>query len=336
MFTDPLRYYTCTSISQWRTHNRKPVFHCYFFRYSVALFECSISSTKLPSYVSLISEKCQPPLNLILVQHLNKPPVRKRNFTVCLAPLHANYSGDNELVEWIELNRLLGAEKFFVYNISTASNAARVLDFYSKRGVVEIVQFILPVDEKGKLIQVHYFGQVAALNDCLYRNKYESDIIVILDLDEFIIPHYENVTSWYGIIDELQQAETYIFRSTFFRKEWDNLDTDTQNKTEVNTHKLITLQKVQRENKIFRFGSRTKYFTRPENVSSVMIHSVTSKGRVGVPTDIALVHHYRDLGSDNNPRDVKVIDKTVPEKFGQELLSRVETVWFELDGNNTN
>lgn len=39
---------------------------------------------------------------------------------------------------------------------------------------------------------IHYFGQIPALNDCLYRYMYKSKYIALHDPDEFILPQSVN------------------------------------------------------------------------------------------------------------------------------------------------
>ncbi|XP_045181783.2 beta-1,4-galactosyltransferase galt-1-like [Mercenaria mercenaria] len=306
--------------------------------YSAVLFECSLDSSlkSLPSYVSLVTNNCTTPSNLLLIHHVSKPEVVMQNFTVCLPPLH-DYSSVYELVEWIELNKILGAEKFIVYNYSSNVNVQHVLDFYSKKGITTIIQWQLPKERESNSVEskpvgVHYFGQVAALNDCLFRNKYNSEFIVNLDLDEFIIPHAENVTSWIEILETLKHdAPSYIFRNTFFKKEWDNAEIEIPNKTLADKYHLVTLQKVQHEKKIYTTGQRSKYLVRTSQVSRIMIHTASGVYNMPVPTDVALLHHYRDWGSKNDPAHVKVLDKTVPLKFGNELIENVRKVWSELN-----
>ena len=79
---------------------------------------------------------------------------------MCLMPLKNNYNNSYAVVQWIELNLQLGAEKCVVYNYSSALNIGLILDMYTKRNIIEVVQ------------GCSYFGQIAALQDCLYRNKH--------------------------------------------------------------------------------------------------------------------------------------------------------------------
>ncbi|XP_045193716.2 uncharacterized protein LOC123549585 isoform X2 [Mercenaria mercenaria] len=307
-------------------------------RYNAVLFQCMLpQSVELPTHVSLVSRSCETPMNLLDIQYVRSPYVDKHRFTVCLSPLNFRYNRDYEIIEWVELNRILGADKFIIYNYSSAINVARVLDYYSERGLTEVVQWNLPVGvdtwpRENKTVEIYYFGQIAALHDCLYRNKGVSEFIVNLDVDEFIIPHGINVTKWSDMLMQLKQdSNVYLFRNTFFKKEWNNVGIEIQNKSLVDKHRLVTLQKLQHETEIFSPRSRSKYFAKADGVFQVMIHEVPWMKNAYVPIEIRLLHHYRDWETLDDPPNVKVLDKTVPQKFGQLLIKNVQTVWSDLN-----
>ncbi|XP_060567242.1 glycosyltransferase family 92 protein F13G3.3-like [Ruditapes philippinarum] len=258
-------------------------------------------------------------------------------FTVCLTPLNFRYNRYYEIIEWIELNRILGAEQFIVYNYSSGSNVQNVLEYYSKRGIVKVVPWNLPVKvdtlrRSSNKPEIHYFGQVAALHDCLYRNKGISEFIVNLDLDEFIIPHDNKSQSWSDIIQQVKQNfNAYLFRNTFFKKEWDNSGIDIQNKSFVDKLQLVTLQKLQHERKLFAPRSRSKYIAKTANVSHLMIHEVPGVYTKVVPPEVAFLHHYRDWGTTNDTPRNKVLDNTVPNKFGSTLVKNVLKVRNDIE-----
>ena len=51
---------------------------------------------------------------------------------------------------------------------------------------------------------MHYYGQLAAANDCLYRYMYTSQYIAFIDLDELIVPR-GNLTTWGQLFDQLEK-----------------------------------------------------------------------------------------------------------------------------------
>ena len=299
------------------------------------MFECKVPMyDPPPSYVSIVDINCTAPKNLLFIQHVTKPKRVTRNFTVCLSPLFEN-PNLYRFVEWIELNKMLGADRFYIYNYTSNLKVRKLLEFYFKSGIINIIQWNLPEINTevnvSKPISIHYQGQIAALNDCLYRNKYESEFILNIDMDEFIIPHMQNDTTWHHMFTHLDTNQTvYIVRNTFFRKTWKDTNIEISNKTLVAKYDLITLKKLQHEKEIFPPGNRSKYFARTSRVSSLMTHTANiSEYKFTVPVHITYMHHYRDIGFRNNI--MKVIDQTVPKKYSNDLIKKVVIVWSELN-----
>jgi len=227
----------------------------------------------------------------------------KVNFTVCVSPLNIAYNNHRQLIEWIEVNRLLGAERFVFYNYSTGSDASAVLRRYEQEGVVRVVQWhlLMPVDVWPPVVPrvepaIYYFGQVAALNECLYRNSLSSRFIVFQDVDEILVPRRR--LTWLQMIADVSPkrsggsggnfltnsssdviyASAYIVRSTFFRHDWGN-DTNVTLPDQDLTAKIRRLQpstlvKLTREGEIFPHYVRSKYIAFSEAVLSVGIHSI--------------------------------------------------------------
>ncbi|XP_045194655.2 uncharacterized protein LOC123550291 isoform X1 [Mercenaria mercenaria] len=226
-------------------------------KYTSTIFECGLGTSRMPSYISVVTKSCETPLNILRVKNVSKPEGYKNRFAVCLSPLYFNYSRAYELVEWIELNRILGAEKFVIYNISTSINVNQVLAYYSKRGLVQVMQWRLPMrvatyPRSKEPTEIHYFGQTAALNDCLFRSKGDSEYLVNVDLVEFIIPHGNNQFNWTDAIKPFaEKSNVFLLKSTYFRKEWENNTTDFPDKYLIQKLKLVTLQIYEHEGRIF-------------------------------------------------------------------------------------
>ena len=296
------------------------------FSFTAYQFRCSMLQKKKPSFISVVSGNCQQPDHILMVKSTS--PARGSysvQFTVCLMPLNFNYSRSYELVEWIELNRILGAERFTIYVHSSADNVERILSYYKEHGLVEVIRWPLPVSND----EVHYFGQVVALQDCLYRNKATSEYVVNLDLDEFVIPHRNDFYSWKDIVANRSiPALSFIFKNTFFRKEWLKNYNFTGKEIALQ-FKLITLLLYEHETTDFPYGQRSKFFAKTSQADSLMIHDVKGTGvPVYVPSDIALLHHYRNwLDYTDMP---KVKDETLIQKYGETLLRNVKNTWKQL------
>jgi hypothetical protein len=80
------------------------------------------------------------------------------------------------IAEWIEYHRLVGVQKFFIYDNESTDNLKDFLEPYITAGIVEYTFF------PGKR------QQVIAYNDALQRYKYTSFWIAFIDIDEFLVP----------------------------------------------------------------------------------------------------------------------------------------------------
>lgn len=78
------------------------------------------------------------------------------------------------LAEWIEFHRLVGAERFFLYDNFSVDDHREVLAPYVEQGIVTVHDW--PVDK----------GQLPAYNDCVERHGDDSRWIAFIDLDEFL------------------------------------------------------------------------------------------------------------------------------------------------------
>lgn len=318
---------------------------CACCRYSATFFECPLQRSKQPMYISMVINDglCDGPTNVIPVTSANPLLPYARRFTVCLTPLNNNYSRIHEIVEWIELNRLLGADKFVIYNYSSAANVEAVLNFYEQLKIVELVPWNLPLTVESRQVNVdpdiHYFGQLAALQDCLYRNKRESEYIVNEDLDEFIIPKFDNMTTWSDMLQTLPLTRgTFLFKNVFFRKDWANDDENFPSKYLAELLKLVTLLKTKHE-KPTPFGNRTKYIAKTSAVTRLQIHTTYLPSKHGgiklVPPYAGMLHHYRNWEKyqDDSEAAASGVDRTVIVRYGERLIANVLNVLRALKVN---
>uniref|UniRef100_A0A3B3TNQ9 Glycosyltransferase family 92 protein n=1 Tax=Poecilia latipinna TaxID=48699 RepID=A0A3B3TNQ9_9TELE len=118
------------------------------------------------------------------------------NFTCCFSAMY-NFTNVLQLVQNLEMLQLLGVNRVVVYKTNCSADVQRVLDYYSHKGLVEVIPWSLSkylnVSRRARPSQspgdLHYFGQIPALNDCLYRSMYRSRYVALHDLDELILPH---------------------------------------------------------------------------------------------------------------------------------------------------
>ena len=113
--------------------------------------------------------------------------VNKTDVGVCVKPIHFHYNKTLELIEFIELNKILGVTKFTFYNHTMSDEVSCVLNYYmNEEHSVSVMSWDLKVDSQ---TEIRTEGLFAALNDCLYRNMNDFHYLMLIDFDEFIIPH---------------------------------------------------------------------------------------------------------------------------------------------------
>ncbi|XP_059187331.1 uncharacterized protein LOC131970084 [Centropristis striata] len=147
------------------------------------------------------------------------------NFTVCFSTMY-DYSNVLQLVQSLEMLQLLGVGRVVVYLTSCSPETQRVLDYYTQKGLVEVIPWSmsrylnvsrgwLPYHGPGDL---HYFGQIPALNDCMYRYMYRSRYLAQHDIDELILP--QAVNTWTELMPLLEQKygaeQCFLFENNVF------------------------------------------------------------------------------------------------------------------------
>ena len=182
-----------------------------------------------PHSVSLVEGACSQPYNRMPIQSTeyhtgsnseyfalrnmsHQIPLRNSSghkpyskFTVCVPPINNYFNDYHRFVEMVELNRLLGADRFVFYNHSIGRDLNTIIHNYIKRSkaLFLIKSWRLPPNVMNITLRshVHYFGQLVATNDCLYETKSTSQYTVFSDLDEFIIPKLPH-TKWADMLSQ--------------------------------------------------------------------------------------------------------------------------------------
>lgn len=258
------------------------------------------------------------------------------NFTVCVTPLNYDFDHFNHLVETVEINRMFGAQRFFFYNHTTGSHVTQYMRMYEEEGIVNVIPWKLPVvtdDWRTKVEpQIHYFGQLAALNDCLMRNRFQSQFVTFTDLDEVIVPRRHD--SWGEMAAELIRSRSggsvasLHFRNAFFRTDYGK-DSVYENNATVVRLQLRSLLTTVREEKIYPHGWRSKHIVVPDAVQLVGIHHMEQLSGFSTVIDVdegtALLHHYRSWANEETSRQSSASDRFM-HRFSDKIIDRILAV----------
>ena len=288
---------------------------------------------QIPDYISILEQPDQfykqheypgSPNNLHPVIKVKDTGNRKYNFTVCVSPMFNTVRG-NEFVEFIEVNRMFGADHFVFYNFSAdTSSSDSYIEYYTNKSILSLNPWTLPTNVQES---VHYFAQLAAINDCVYKNMFLSKYVAIIDIDEFIVPL--KVAKWSDLLKSIdqQKSKCYVFQCVFFRMEWPS-HTLFQNHSIVNQYNIKTLLKTHRDTNAHPHGDRSKMILVPEAVNVVGIHSVQQFNDRGVKAaDVnasdAILFHYRHW-----PKNELEEKETRMHDFANDFIDKKST-WIE-------
>ncbi|KAL7641969.1 UNVERIFIED_CONTAM: hypothetical protein RMT77_007843 [Armadillidium vulgare] len=192
-------------------------------------------ANEFPIAVSLVSHQCQIPRSVLKI---SASPVKKminplsKNLTVGICGKALFYYNDDfstRLIEWVEIMKVLGVSKIFLYEIKCHKNVKKVLDFYEKEGIVKVITFHYPppVVEEGTFIRLwskikkkeFWSLQNMYLNDCLLRNKDDFDFLGVFDSDEIpIMKKHRSLPDLLMFLrSESNEPESYFLKwKTFF------------------------------------------------------------------------------------------------------------------------
>ncbi|XP_017776643.1 PREDICTED: uncharacterized protein LOC108562736, partial [Nicrophorus vespilloides] len=140
-------------------------------------------------------------------------PSRKNKIAVCVKPLNFLQDISKRLMEWIEINKILGATHFVFYVNKVHPNVRRTLKLYTTS------------DRKFKIINYTNLGgweiwqkrknEILAYNHCFYSSLDQVDFVLPVDIDEIVVPrvHYR----WQELIQTLPSGyASYSARNAFY------------------------------------------------------------------------------------------------------------------------
>ena len=192
------------------------------------IFTCHLYHEDIPENVSIVKTFGDKP-NFIMPVEIAARPLRRDAFGCCVSVAYWHHN-PYQIVEWMEMLRMLGVSKVTVYNNSLEKEAARVFLWYDRQGFVDFRQSHNFIRDPGELsIHMH---MSPVINDCMYRNMYRFKKMVVTDLDELIIPRtVDNYTDLMVVIDQKQgvgnhhQAKHYVFTNDYFFLDFPGEDT---------------------------------------------------------------------------------------------------------------
>ncbi|CAM1319355.1 Uncharacterised protein g7182 [Pycnogonum litorale] len=109
-----------------------------------------------------------------------------KEISVCiLPPLSGPYDDLQEMIQFMEMYKLSGFKHFLFYDMSSSDRIQHLLREHAKDSgfSVEIMHWNFPLEEFSVENQI-----LIATNDCIYRNMYHSEYVIISELHEIFVP----------------------------------------------------------------------------------------------------------------------------------------------------
>ncbi|KAK3547895.1 hypothetical protein QTP70_000354 [Hemibagrus guttatus] len=242
------------------------------------------------------------------IRNQQKQEVFPYEFTVCISTMF-DYVNVLELVQAMEMFKILGVQKVAIYKTSCNPVTQKILDYYVRQNFVALIPWHVASyinvsrgwNSTLSTGELHYFGQIAALNDCVYRYMYESHYVSLQDLDEFILPI--NLKNWTELLPELERKysqkvgfefETYLFPLSI--KDL-NLDSPCSWKKVMGVNILEHVFRLNNDPKEF---NDFKVIVNPRLVFRTTVHGFLQSvnDSIRVDPEIAHIYHIRKVLSE--------------------------------------
>ncbi|XP_060106595.1 uncharacterized protein LOC132580004 [Heteronotia binoei] len=262
-------------------------------------------------------------------------------FTVCISTMFGEYNNVLQFLQSMEMYKILGVGRVVIYKNSCSPLIEKVLDYYIAEGIVEIIPW--PIDLHLNVSSrwhhsmdpkdIGYYGQITALNDCIYRNMYRSKYVLLNDVDEIILPG--KYPDWKTMMQDLQEQnpmagvfrfETHVFPKTVFTL------TYKFNTSSWNTIPGVNiLQHVLREPDRKHIVNPRKMIVDPRKVVQTSVHSILQAygDSKWIPMDVALVYHCRAPLQENLSRLLLIKDTTL-WRYNMSLIGNVSKVLQQI------
>lgn len=319
------------------------------FEYGTADINCHVpDKCSTPTYVAITSQAAaedeslrnnhtvQPVMNLKKVQNF------PYEFTVCISVMY-EYDNVLEFVQVMEMFKILGVQKVAIYLTNCTSDLQKVLDYYVREKFVDLIPWKIASyvevsrgwQKSASSGQLHYFGQIAALNDCVYRYMYQSHYVALQDLDELILPL--NFKNWNELLPELEKKYNQIGGFEFENHLFPISIKDLNAKYSPDSWKKVkgenVLQHIIKISNDPRKFNNFKVIVNPRLVFKTTVHGVLQSvgGTIRVDPQIAHMYHLRKIENENLKQQTEILDPRLRD-YANTLIPAVSEVLREALG----
>ncbi|XP_067140238.1 uncharacterized protein [Centruroides vittatus] len=273
--------------------------------------------------VSVITTSCEEPT--VYFNLSRTVQTEKKNFAVCVKGMDFKNDISLRLIEWIEMQFLLGKDP---------NDVEKRTKFLNKN-----------IWQKRRHELIPY-------NDCFYRHIHSHNFVLLLDLDEIIVPTRD--LNWHQMIkrifddqpDALLNYCSLSARNVYF---FDQFTGDSNSYKDIKVpHYMHMLKHIYRSANFSKLGFAVKSFISTNNTLAVFNHyaliplypRLRRNGLIN--KDVARLHHYRSECPLSMKMDcLKIylkyrVKDTLIWKYAPILTRKVETTVYKLNFNVSN
>ena len=155
--------------------------------------------------------------SLIPIMFPENPGFFSHEFAICV-PITFWYVDPYRIVEWIEMNRLFGVTEINVYACNVSEITMAILRYFQQDGILKLHN--VPPAKNGHTRNGVKLASPISINDCMWKNMYRYRYVLILDLDEIIVPNlhtkYKDMLEFIDKIYNSVNYKSYSFRNAYF------------------------------------------------------------------------------------------------------------------------
>ncbi|XP_013390794.1 uncharacterized protein LOC106159139 [Lingula anatina] len=270
-------------------------------------------------------------------------PTKKMDFGQCTSITYWTVD-PYRVVEWAELHRIWGVKEMNIYGSMVSEKTEKVFRHYHQEGFLTYTIVERPMNQTDEAI--FFLMSSPVINDCIYRNMYRYNKIIVVDLDEMIVPR-GNLSNYPQLLDAIESSvETrHPYRMYNFRNLYFFFELPQNEKYPV---QLRTLRQIGRLRDITPYGTATKSIIDPMACTNMHNHfcwrltklSDTHGHSIDVHPGFGLNQHYKKCHFDqymvtyNLPPCKEAlknfsVDYTMLH-YKDLLLPNVESQWIKL------
>ena len=290
------------------------------------MFSCAIKhyDERVPTAVSLTLTRCEAPTNLLKVENdqVNyKGP--RHHITACIGQIYNGFDDINQLVEMVEVNRILGVDLVVLYNHTSSAILDPYIHSFQRDAVLDFYNWYHPLMQK--VGNARFYGNFILNNDCLYRYMYRSDYIIMTDLDEVVVPDekYGTLPVLLSQISQLNISQ-YALHRVCFPDDWPSDPMWIDHYTAREYHIRTLLQTIRNDDEIEI--QIFKSILKPEYITFASNH-VGSKSLYGgceiISPSQTKVFHYRNTIRKKQNAVMREVRDVSMHRFAADILKRI-------------